>query len=177
MQYAKCTGGQPSSTAIRTFIISKQLVWVYIVSYVSHDYSGHYRPLSFLFPYNINHTPATIGLYTVLGQIQFCSFDGRCKTCLDTKPVLYQGRFCSLTPGSRHILQNGVWTIYVDWNLLPKIIPRIPWNFIHKLYNNTFFQQNTLQTFRSHTCDVKDVHDELMPWYTMSPNSIEYFFF
>ena len=33
----------------------------------------------------------------VLGQIQFCSFDRRCKTCLDTKPVLYQGRFCSLT--------------------------------------------------------------------------------
>ena len=33
----------------------------------------------------------------VLGQIQFSSFDRRCKTCLDTKPVLYQGRFCSLT--------------------------------------------------------------------------------
>ena len=33
----------------------------------------------------------------VLDQIQFCSFDRRCKTCLDTKPVLYQGRFCSLT--------------------------------------------------------------------------------
>ena len=31
------------------------------------------------------------------GQIQFCSFDRRFKTCLDTKPVLYQGRFCSLT--------------------------------------------------------------------------------
>ena len=35
--------------------------------------------------------------WPVLGQIQFCSFDRRCKTCLDTKPVLYQGRFCSLT--------------------------------------------------------------------------------
>ena len=33
----------------------------------------------------------------VLRQIQFCSFDRRCKTCLDTKPVLYQDRFCSLT--------------------------------------------------------------------------------
>ena len=33
----------------------------------------------------------------VLDQIQFCSFDRRCKTCLDTKPVLYHGRFCSLT--------------------------------------------------------------------------------
>ena len=32
-----------------------------------------------------------------LGQIQFCSFDRRCKTCLDTKPVLYQGKFCSLS--------------------------------------------------------------------------------
>ena len=35
--------------------------------------------------------------WPVLGQIQICSFDRRCKTCLDTKPVLYQGRFCSLT--------------------------------------------------------------------------------
>ena len=35
--------------------------------------------------------------WPVLGQIPFCSFDRRCKTCLDTKLVLYQGRFCSLT--------------------------------------------------------------------------------
>ena len=35
--------------------------------------------------------------WPVLEQIQFCSFDRRCKTCLDTTPVLYQGRFCSLT--------------------------------------------------------------------------------
>ena len=35
--------------------------------------------------------------WPVLGQIPFCRFDRRCKTCLDTKPVLYQGRFCSLT--------------------------------------------------------------------------------
>ena len=35
--------------------------------------------------------------WPVLGQIQFCSFYRRCKPCLDTKPVLYQGRFCSLT--------------------------------------------------------------------------------
>ena len=35
--------------------------------------------------------------WPVLGQIQFCSCDRRCKNCLDTKPVLYQGRFCSLT--------------------------------------------------------------------------------
>ena len=35
--------------------------------------------------------------WPVLGQIQFCSFDRRCKTCLDTKPILYQDRFCSLT--------------------------------------------------------------------------------
>ena len=33
----------------------------------------------------------------VLDQIQFCSFDRGCKTCLDTKPVFDQGRFCSLT--------------------------------------------------------------------------------
>ena len=26
--------------------------------------------------------------WSVLGQIQFCSFDRRCKTCLNTKPVL-----------------------------------------------------------------------------------------
>ena len=31
--------------------------------------------------------------WPVLGQIQFFSFDRRCKTCLDIKPVLYQGRF------------------------------------------------------------------------------------
>ena len=38
--------------------------------------------------------------WPVLGQIHFfCSFDRRCKTCLDTKPVLYQGRFCCLTNG------------------------------------------------------------------------------
>ena len=35
--------------------------------------------------------------WPILGQIQFCSFERICKTCLDTKPVLYQGRFCSLT--------------------------------------------------------------------------------
>ena len=35
--------------------------------------------------------------WPVLGEIQFFSFDRRCKTSLDTKPVLYQGRFCSLT--------------------------------------------------------------------------------
>ena len=35
--------------------------------------------------------------WPVLEQIQFCSFDRRCKTCLETKQVLYQGRFCNLT--------------------------------------------------------------------------------
>ena len=35
--------------------------------------------------------------WTVLGQIQFCNFDRICKTCLDTKPVLFQDRFCSWT--------------------------------------------------------------------------------
>ena len=35
--------------------------------------------------------------WPVLRQIQFCSFDRRCKTCLDTKPFLYQDMFCSLT--------------------------------------------------------------------------------
>ena len=39
----------------------------------------------------------------VLGQIQFCSFDRGCLTCLDTKPVLYQGRFCCLTYASQYI--------------------------------------------------------------------------
>ena len=38
--------------------------------------------------------------WPVLGQIRFCSFDIRCKTCLDTKPVLDQGRFWSLTDGN-----------------------------------------------------------------------------
>ena len=35
--------------------------------------------------------------WPVLGQIHFCSFDRRCKTCLYAKPVLYQSRFGSLT--------------------------------------------------------------------------------
>ena len=35
--------------------------------------------------------------WPVLRQIQFCSSDRRCKTCLDRKPVMYQDRFCSLT--------------------------------------------------------------------------------
>ena len=43
--------------------------------------------------------------WPVLRQIQFCSFDRGCKSCLDTKPVLYQGRFCSLTHSG---LQNGM---------------------------------------------------------------------
>ena len=52
--------------------------------------------------------------WPVLGQIQFCSFDRRYKTCLDTKPVLYQGRFCSLTSVDIIYFALGVlhqWTI------------------------------------------------------------------
>ena len=41
--------------------------------------------------------------WPVWGQIQFCSYDRRCKTCLDTMPVLYQGRFCSLTTDALHL--------------------------------------------------------------------------
>ena len=43
----------------------------------------------------------------VLDQIQFCSFDRRCKTCLDTKQVLYQGRFWSLTDGRGVLLPDA----------------------------------------------------------------------
>ena len=35
--------------------------------------------------------------WPVLGRIQFCRLDRRRKTCLDTKPVLYQDMFCSCT--------------------------------------------------------------------------------
>ena len=42
--------------------------------------------------------------WPVLGLVQFCSFDRRCKTCLDTKPVLYQGRLCSLTDVKRRLM-------------------------------------------------------------------------
>ena len=45
--------------------------------------------------------------WPVLRQIQFCSFDRRCKTCVDTKSVLYQDRFCSLTDG-----RQGMSTMY-----------------------------------------------------------------
>ena len=41
----------------------------------------------------------------VLDQIQFCSFDRGCKTCLDTKQVLDRGRFCSLT--NVHLIPGG----------------------------------------------------------------------
>ena len=49
--------------------------------------------------------------WLVLGQIQFWCFDRRCKTCLDTKPVLSQGRFCSLT----RINQRKCATPWLDW--------------------------------------------------------------
>ena len=45
--------------------------------------------------------------WPVLRQIQFCSFDRRCETCLDTKPVLYQDRFCSLTYVSALLLSKA----------------------------------------------------------------------
>ena len=56
----------------------------------------------------------------VLGQIQFCSFDRRCKTCLDTKPVLYQGRFCSLLFCIKGTMAD----------LIPKLIAKyiVTWN-------------------------------------------------
>ena len=49
--------------------------------------------------------------WPVFDEIQFCSFDGRCKTCLDTKPVLYQGRFCSLTVG----MSNNIQLKHREW--------------------------------------------------------------
>ena len=45
----------------------------------------------------------------VLDQIQFWSFDRGCKTCLDTKPVLNQGRFCSLAPRRLAVPQLRKW--------------------------------------------------------------------
>ena len=52
----------------------------------------------------------------VLDQIQFCSFDRRCKTCLDTKPVLDQGRFCSLTVVRNRwdVLRSLLWRISIS---------------------------------------------------------------
>ena len=40
--------------------------------------------------------------WPVLRQNQYCSFNRRCKTCLDTKPVLYQDKFCSWTDRAVH---------------------------------------------------------------------------
>ena len=56
--------------------------------------------------------------WPVLGQIQFCSFDRRCKTCLDTKPVLYQRRFCSLTDDRQHTHLSSCIKLYTWWNIL-----------------------------------------------------------
>ena len=63
-------------------------------------FSSPYRGL------NLSIWYCTGFVLTVLGQIQFCSFDRRCKTCLDTKPVLYQGRFYSLTHVTRGLMEK-----------------------------------------------------------------------
>ena len=57
------------------------------------------------------------GLYwPVLGQIQFSNLDRKCKTCLDTKPVLYHVRFCSSTDvtGYFSIVSVGIVTAIID---------------------------------------------------------------
>ena len=59
--------------------------------------------------------------WPVLGQIQFCGFDSRCKTCLDTKPVLYQGRFCSLTDVSIYGYIVNIHSYYVTVFQLRKL--------------------------------------------------------
>ena len=55
--------------------------------------------------------------WPVLRQIQFCSFDRRCKTCPDTKPVLYQGRFCSLTDGCHDVYDDDAHDIVIIWKM------------------------------------------------------------
>ena len=96
-------------------------IWNYIYKYILHIFSFY---ILYIHKYKekiyIKNIYIYIFIYTqsilvfdikqvlywpVLWQIQFRSFDRRCKTCLDTKQVLYQGRFCSLTVR----LQNLPW--------------------------------------------------------------------
>ena len=109
----------PKTGQYKTCIVSNTKIdCVYICIYITHIFLYIYyiyiiytyvyikkRHISrkYIYMYLYTHNQSLVldtkqVLYgPVLDQIQFCSFDRRCKTCLDTKPVLYQGRFWSLT--------------------------------------------------------------------------------
>ena len=95
-----CTYAQPAAPkpAFHRHLTCPFSFWINIstVSEVRYDCQGF--GLVALIEASISAFDTKQVLYLpVLGQIQFCSFDRRCKTCHDTKPVLCQGRFCSLT--------------------------------------------------------------------------------
>ena len=91
-----------------TYIFFMYISYIYIYIYIYYIYKRIYitkRHISriyihiYLYTHNQSLELDTkhVLYWPVLEQIQFCSFDRRCKTCLDTKQVLYQGRFCNLT--------------------------------------------------------------------------------
>ena len=74
--------------------------------------------------------------WPVLGRIQFCSFDRKCKTCLDTKPVFYQGRFCSPTHvGRAHLyLHEGTQKNKPLKKLCMPQVNQVPIHFTNSLW-------------------------------------------
>ena len=72
--------------------------------------------------------------WPVLGLIQFCSFDRRCKTCLDTKPVLYQGRFCSLTvTRPQWVKRISKILSIIKLSIVGVFLRHEPWNFVRPM--------------------------------------------
>ena len=73
----------------------------------------------------------------VLDLIQFCSFDRGCKTCLDTKPVLDQGRFCSLTGVRCTSMRGRLWRNPIYATIFIKYFLAQPVNFKSEMYDET----------------------------------------
>ena len=91
-----------------TYIFLMYISYIYIFYIYMYIYKCIYKEKTYIkkiyiYIYLYTHNQSLVldtkhVLYwPVLEQIQFCSFDRGCKTCLDTKQVLYQGRVCNLT--------------------------------------------------------------------------------
>ena len=88
-------------------------IYMYMYIYKGKTYIKNIYIYIFIYTQSILVFDTKPVLYRpVLDQIQFCSLDRRCKTCLDTKSVLYQGRFCSLTYARMPVPVNA---LLVTW--------------------------------------------------------------